>query len=113
MEMIELDERNHELLRVMLSEQPALLPFANAVVLHLTRSADAAFGPSVVAQVATVLTAAGGEGDALAVRTLSASPELLASFFQNADLLPTGTPEAAKIAGFVVSAIESIDSSGL
>jgi hypothetical protein len=103
------DEGRQRVITEVLGEDSALLPFAEAVVHHLTRFRDRAEASVIAAKVAKVLADTRDPEKAMPVDALRDWPELLASFFQNADLLPTGAPEGARVARLVMSAVESLD----
>jgi len=97
----------------LLGVDSALLPFACAVVQHLGRSArDQAERDAIVQRVAEVLDGFSEMEDAALIQLLGSSPALLASLFQNADLLPASAPETDRIARLVLGAIESLDRLG-
>jgi hypothetical protein len=104
------DDRMRELFTTVLGGGSVLLPFAEAVVRHLNRFREDRVAANVIVEkVAYILAAAGDFGQPLPVELLLERPELLASFFQNADLLPAGAPEAARVARLVITAMESLD----
>jgi hypothetical protein len=84
-----------------------LVPFGRAVAGHLT-TPPAVLGPvdEVLAQVVNILLLAADPGEDLPVDQLMESPELLASFFQNADLLDRKSVEAGRVARLVTEALE-------
>jgi hypothetical protein len=97
------------LLPQLLGETPVVLDFAGAVVRHLTGATGPAERDRWLAEVVEVLRwAHEGELDEAASR-LAARPDLLSSFFQNADLLPPAAAETAAIAGAVMRAMERVE----
>ncbi len=92
----------------------AALPFAAAVVLHLTRrpggdAAHAASGREIACRVVELLDDPAAPG---AAQRLAADPPTLASFFQNADLLfEHGFAGADAVALLVMRALEILDPS--
>jgi hypothetical protein len=105
-----LDAGTTTLLRTLLDDAEPLLPFAEAVVLHLTSPPARSDSPEgIVGSVVALLRAASDPDDTAAVNLLCEDPRLLASFFQNADLLDPGSPEAAGVARLVMTALERVD----
>lgn len=86
---------------------PELRVFAEAVVTHL---AGRPAGPdtSALAQFVNSVLAGIVDGDPSAIDHLTSDAPLLASFFQNADLLPDSGPAAARIASAVMEAMDRI-----
>lgn len=84
-----------------LPDRPALHPFALAVVTHLSRAAEGSVDDARAGERAVAIRelAEGRGGD------LRADPPLLASLFQNADLLDPYDPASARIANAVMLAI--------
>jgi hypothetical protein len=101
------------LLRAMLGDDNAVLPFAEAVVSHLTTLPAAQAPPEeVLARVVAILEAVVDESnDETPAATLAAHPELLASFFQNADLLDPSIPESDRVAHLVLESLERLGGS--
>ncbi|MEX2569729.1 MAG: hypothetical protein WD737_00385 [Gemmatimonadota bacterium] len=104
----ELDTESTVLLRTLLGETSPLLPFAEAVVLHLCMPPARIGAPAdVIAVVAEMLNEEALAGsDAEVRRRIRAHPQVLASFFQNADLLEHHTAEAALVGRMVMAALE-------
>ena len=109
-----LDASSQEILRTLLEGAESLVPFANAVVLQLDADpARAAARELTMGRLAEILRAARDPGEALPVDILAADPPLLASFFQNTDLLDPGADETAAVARMVMAALERIDDRAL
>jgi hypothetical protein len=89
-----------------LEEQPALLPFAEAVVRHLVGPPSERLPVEEVIETVshTLRDVVSGNSEA-AVQTLLDDPQLLASFFQNADLLAPRGPEARAVTQTVMRAV--------
>ena len=108
--MAERDEPTKRVITGLLGRESVLLPFAEAVVRHLTRfQEDGREAIAVTEKVGRILSTARDPERSLPVEVLRDSPELLASFFQNADLLPARAPEAARVAHLVMITVESLD----
>jgi hypothetical protein len=104
-----LDAMLDDLLETLLAESPGLVDFATAVIRHLTTASAGGVGRSeIVRDVVELLRTVQEEGEPLPIRRLSDRPEVLASFFQNADLLEPSSREAAGIARLVAGALESV-----
>src|SRR5687768_703183 len=90
------------------SADAALLrPFALAVTEHLTRPPGLTGHPDeLAARVVSILLTAIDSGEELPVDELLAHPEVLASFFQNADLLDRHSDEANRVVRLVTEALE-------
>lgn len=109
-----LDARTQDILRTLLEGAEPLLPFATAVVLQLDADPTrVAARELTMGRLAEILRAAREPGEALPVDLLAADPPLLASFFQNTDLLDPGTDETAAVARMVMAALERIDDRAL
>lgn len=98
-------------LREGLGEGSAALPFAEAVTLHLAHAPGRPASPeheaSAAARVLELLRASPGDAPRLAD-----DPELLASVFQNADLLHAhGAAAADRVALLVMRALEAAEDS--
>ena len=89
-----------------LEDAVELLPFAMGVVRHLSRAPGTGSSAEQVAHRvgSTLRTIAGGHGPR-AWSNLSNDPELVASFFQNADLLEPGRPLTKAVGSAVMSAV--------
>ena len=94
----------------MLQEAEDLLPFARAVIVHLSRGSGAGMAQMQAAtHVLEALAWGVLDGDAGETPfSLDSNPELLASFFQNADLLDPRSPRTAAIAKGVMNALQRI-----
>lgn len=98
-----------DLLRVLLGTESRVLPFAVAVATQLSAGDTAETSTaSAVAMVAGVLEPMLDGGEPPEVGLLLAQPVLLASFFQNADLLDPEDPVTAEIASLVMAAMERL-----
>jgi hypothetical protein len=95
-----------ELLEALVGAGSPLLPFAEAVVLHLSGPAARGCVEDVILRAGAVLSAAGSEAWRSAADRLTADPELLASFFQNGDRLDTRSEEGRAIVRSVNTALE-------
>jgi hypothetical protein len=101
------DARTSELLRIALTGSSPLLPFAEAVARHLRASGAASIdGDDLVNSAVELLRLVQEDDQPLPARRLAESPVLMASFFQNADLLPPAAPETARIGALVLKAME-------
>jgi hypothetical protein len=103
-------ERSEALLRILLQDLPAAVPFGLGVLRHLS-SAGAGGGrpPAELAgEIAWYFSEPGDVDGRDRVRRLCSDPHLLASFFQNADLLPVGSPEAGHVGRLVMEALERL-----
>jgi hypothetical protein len=90
------------------------IAFAREVFRHLDRALalDDAGRTALVAEIAFQVADPDASDEALAAR-LAANPHLLASFFQNADLLPPGTPVAYRIGRSVMASLQRLDGGDL
>jgi len=90
------------------------IPFARAVFRHLDRvlALDDAGRSALVEEIVFQVADAEAGDEALAAR-LAAHPHLLASFFQNADLLPPGTSAANRIGRVVMASLQRLDGGDL
>lgn len=87
-----------------------LLPFARAVVRHLSRIPGAMSTAEQVAErVGSSLQAIAAGHVTLASSNLRHDPELVASFFQNADLLGPERPLTKAVGSAVMRALEEMD----
>lgn len=96
----------HALLREGLGKRAGLLGLAAAVLDHLAGPSGA--DPDAhrqAARILALLVADGGDGEVRIASRLQEAPDLLASFFQNADLLDTATPEGALLARALMLAL--------
>jgi hypothetical protein len=102
------------LLRAIVGEAKGVERFAEAVVAHLTNPPAASSAPEdVIARLSAVLAGAMAEEEfERAVGLLSDDPELLASVFQNADLLEPGAGETRRIAALVAETLERVGGGG-
>lgn len=89
-----------------LSDSPGLIDFALAVVRHLSGPSIGMPAERAIADVLAALDASDRDSHGPEVHPLSENPELLASFFQNADMLDPKDPSSASIANAVLEAIE-------
>ena len=104
------DDWTNELFRSVLGRSSVLLPFSDAVARHLNRfREDRVAATAIVEKLALILTAARDPAQPLPVDVLRERPVLVARFFQNADMLPAGAREAARVARLVITAMESLD----
>jgi hypothetical protein len=103
-------EENEEgaLLRAALGTHSPLLPFAEAVVRHLSTTSHAGESPVRIAELLLGIVDPVTSSDR-AIDDLARSPAMLASFFQNADLLAPGSPEATRVAGLVLGAMDLLE----
>jgi len=90
------------------------LPFAREVFRHLDRSLalDDVGRSALVAEIVFQVADPEAGDEALAAR-LAAHPHLLASFFQNADLLPPGAPVAFRVGRVVMASLRRLDGGDL
>jgi hypothetical protein len=103
------EARRRELLRVMLTDSSPLLPFAEAVLRHLRGSGAAPVGyDDLVSSALEILRAIHEDDQQLPAKRLARLPALMASFFQNADLLPPSAPETTRLAALVANAMEIV-----
>lgn len=86
----------------------SLIPFASAVTNQLAAQPGAPSGEAILGEVADLLQQAVDPDEELPVDRLAANTALLASFFQNADLLDGGAPETAVIARLVMATLEQL-----
>lgn len=103
--MVATDDTNDRLGSELGPSSP-LLSFARAVVEHLVGSGALGPGEQVESEVIELLRLAEGGVSRQSIAFLANRPALLASVFQNADLLPQSTPEATRLATLVMSAVE-------
>ncbi len=98
-----------EIFHVILSPASPLLPFASAVVKHLRGSgALVENGDDLVNRVVELLRAVQDGDEVLPAALLADSPVLIASFFQNADLLPPAAPETARLGALLLDVMEIV-----
>lgn len=102
---LETEPHAWEVFRDSLGESSVLMPFARGVALHLAVSGALDREPGLLQMTAELLRSDGGEIIPLAER-LAAAPVLLASFFQNLDLLPPRSPETKRVAVLVAEAMQ-------
>jgi hypothetical protein len=101
------DGQISDLLRILLGEDSRMLEFATAVAIHLRDApGNRQATDEVVSRLVRVLAPFRDEDEPPPPDVLLADPELLASFFQNADLLDPSAPETSAVARLVTSALE-------
>jgi hypothetical protein len=88
-----------------LGESSPVLPFATGVILHLSRSGGLEGNEDIASRIIDVFRAIDG-GDETAAEHLAESPVLVASFFQNLDLMPPTGRETYRVARLVAEAME-------
>lgn len=104
-----IDPEVDAVLRECLAEDQGLLPFARAVVVHLSNPpARPRSQAEVAARVIEALDADGDPETGPPAPGWTNDPELLASFFQNADLLDPRHAGTGRIAHRVMEALERI-----
>lgn len=86
-----------------------LLPFARAVIQHLSRAPGARLSAEQIAdRVGASLHAIVAAQGLSTSSNLGNDPELVASFFQNADLLTPGRPLTKSVGSAVMRAVEEM-----
>ncbi|MQA91335.1 MAG: hypothetical protein GEU90_14085 [Gemmatimonas sp.] len=96
-------------LRSLLGPDSSLLPFAKAIVTQVAgHAASERSRAEVAGQAARVLRGAASAHRVCALEALVKDPTLLASFFQNADLLDTTVSEGAAVAELVMEALARV-----
>ncbi len=98
-----------DLLATLFAGAESLIPFATAVSEHLGLNADGPEREAILGEVAEILQQALDPGEDPPVERLAANPVLLASFFQNTDLLHPSAPETGLVARLVMAAVERLD----
>jgi len=103
-----------DLLEELLGEVPSVLPFARAVLRHLCGQPvhDDAARVEMACEIASFFQAGEGSAGSEGVARLARKPELLASFFQNADLLDPGSAEADFLGRLVMGALGTFEDDG-
>ena len=97
------------LLRVMLGAGSPMLPFAVAVATQLSGARTGSTSVAdAVALVGLVLEPLVDGGERPGSEILLRNPELLASFFQNADLLDPADAATPRLAALVMEALELV-----
>ena len=100
-----------EVVAEVLSDEPNLIPFVTAVINHLLALGAASNSAENV--VERVFAAVGwGDSDVESVR-FDQDPELLASFFQNADLLDPNSESTPRISKDVLAALQRLTNQDL
>lgn len=103
------DARVDRLLRANLGPATRNRAFAEAVIRHLSTGPAAVLPEVEVAErvLEALQAAAAGAGEP--PRRLDHLPEILASFFQNADLLDPGDPTSRAISRWVMTMLETLN----
>ena len=97
------------LLDVLLGVDSALLPFASAVLEQVTRYDPSEEGRiRMVQKLASTLRLLADEDENLPPADLREDLAIVASFFQNADLLPPEGLQTQRVARYVMEAVESL-----
>jgi hypothetical protein len=103
-------ERAEALLQILLQDLPSAVPFGIGVLRHLCSPGARGDRPpaELAAEIAGYFREPEGVNQPDRVRRLCSDPKLLASFFQNGDLLPAGSPEAGHVGRLVMEALERL-----
>jgi hypothetical protein len=104
-----LDAETVALLATLLDGADSLVPFAEAVVHHLSANAPVEARDRIISEVGRVLRSVRDADEDLPVDALVGNHELLASFFQNTDLLDPDARETGIVARLVMNALERIE----
>ncbi len=101
-----------ELLATLLAGAESLIPFAAAVVDQVGAHADTYERDTILGDVAGLLQVAVDPEEEVPIERLAANPTLLASFFQNVDLLDPAASETDVVARLVMGAVERLEYRG-
>ncbi|MEX2582097.1 MAG: hypothetical protein WD766_02415 [Gemmatimonadota bacterium] len=95
-----------EALALLAADAPELVEFVEAVFVHLTGPAAGVAAEAATIRISAILQPLLDEDSDGAARLLLDDPSVLASFFQNADLLDAAAPASALVSGMVMRVLE-------